>query len=233
MLARGFTVAILGPDGAGKTTLAYNLKATIPRPVKTLYMGGNAYASNHLLPTTRALGAIRRAVYAKRAARRVQSTQPARRSSGLRESLLRPAHESLRLFERLSEESYRQALAWFYRQRGAIVLLDRDFFFDYHAYAVRADEGAIVGAIHERFLSRLYRRPDLVIYLDAPAEILFERKGEASVERLSVIRERYLAMAFGRPEFHVVDAAGPAALVLAEASELIEAFAARRPEAAR
>jgi thymidylate kinase len=36
---RGVSVAIMGPDGAGKTTLVNGLRATLPFPVRVLYMG--------------------------------------------------------------------------------------------------------------------------------------------------------------------------------------------------
>jgi thymidylate kinase len=37
--ARGLTVAVLGPDGAGKTTLVTSLSRTLPLPTRTVYMG--------------------------------------------------------------------------------------------------------------------------------------------------------------------------------------------------
>lgn len=37
--ARGFSVALLGPDGAGKSTLANGLGASFPRQVRCIYMG--------------------------------------------------------------------------------------------------------------------------------------------------------------------------------------------------
>ena len=36
---RGVTVALLAPDGAGKTTVAHGLTRTFPIPVRTIYMG--------------------------------------------------------------------------------------------------------------------------------------------------------------------------------------------------
>src|SRR6266571_1664289 len=48
-----FTVALIGPDGAGKTTIGRRLEQTLPLPVRYVYMGINYEASNHVLPTTR------------------------------------------------------------------------------------------------------------------------------------------------------------------------------------
>jgi thymidylate kinase len=39
MASRGLGVALIGPDGAGKSTLAAGLEATFPLPVRQVYMG--------------------------------------------------------------------------------------------------------------------------------------------------------------------------------------------------
>ena len=48
------TVALIGADGAGKTSVARALERSRDLPIKYLYMGINTEASNHMLPTTRA-----------------------------------------------------------------------------------------------------------------------------------------------------------------------------------
>jgi thymidylate kinase len=48
---RGMTVAVIGPDGAGKTTLVESLRRTLPVPTRTVYMGLTA----GLLPLADAL----------------------------------------------------------------------------------------------------------------------------------------------------------------------------------
>jgi cytidylate kinase len=55
-----FTVALIGPDGAGKTTISRRLEHELPLPVKYVYMGINTVASNHMLPTTRLACAMKR-----------------------------------------------------------------------------------------------------------------------------------------------------------------------------
>ena len=47
-----FSIALVGPDGVGKTTISNHLKKSFPLPVKSIYMGLNREASNYSLPTT-------------------------------------------------------------------------------------------------------------------------------------------------------------------------------------
>jgi thymidylate kinase len=44
---RGLSVAVLGPDGAGKSTLASSLCAHVPLPSRTIYMGLTGGALHH------------------------------------------------------------------------------------------------------------------------------------------------------------------------------------------
>ena len=48
-----FSLALIGPDGAGKTTITARLQQSSTILVKCLYMGINIEASNHALPTSR------------------------------------------------------------------------------------------------------------------------------------------------------------------------------------
>ena len=85
----------------------------------------------------------------------------------------------------LAEEWFRQAVAEYHRRRGAIVVFDRHFYADYyHAEASGDGWRPVASRIHGWLLTHAYPKPDLVICLDAPGQVLFDRKHEASAEWL-------------------------------------------------
>src|SRR5690242_16052747 len=53
MFKTAITVALVGPDGAGKTTICKKLCSELPWPTVYIYMGINQDACNVMLPTTR------------------------------------------------------------------------------------------------------------------------------------------------------------------------------------
>ena len=60
--------------------------------------------------------------------------------------------------------------------------------------------------VHGFVLNRFYPRPDFVVFLDAPAEVLFRRKGEGTVGLLEQRRADYLQMKDLVKHFEIVDA---------------------------
>src|SRR5205807_7090738 len=86
--------------------------------------------------------------------------------------------------------------------------------------------------IHGLILERVYPKPDLVIYLDAPAEVLFARKGEGTIESLQQRRLEYLAMGSLIPHFAVVDGTQSQEEVAGKVAALIEQFHRTRRGAA-
>jgi thymidylate kinase len=223
-----FTVALIGPDGAGKTTVARTLESSLDVPVKYLYMGVNPDASNHLLPTTRLAHAVKR----MRGAQPDTGGPPDPRrpgkapAQGIRR-VSSTARSLLRLANRLAEEWHRQLVASLHLRRGAIVVFDRHFFADYYVYDVARDaQRSLARRLHGFALRRFYPRPDLVIYLDAPAEALLARKGEGTLESLARRRGDYLALERVMEHFHVVDASRPLDDVMRDVVGLIDAFSA-------
>ena len=222
-----FTVALIGPDGAGKTTISRRLEGMLPRPVKYLYMGVNLDSSNMMLPTSQALRAIKRAmgvppdVAGPPDSRRVKPPP-----KNVFKRILVGVKSILRLINQLSEEWFRQGLAWYYQRRGDIVLFDRHYFSDYYAYDIANRRGGLPLArrIHGFVLQHIYPRPDLVIYLDAPAEVLYERKGEGTLVALERRRIEYLQMRDLVKHFVVVDASQPLDEVVRAVTEVIGNF---------
>lgn len=213
------TVALVGPDGAGKTTVSRLLADELRLPVKQIYMGVNFESATLVLPTTRVLLRMRDA--------RAGEPRAAEGSTATRRGLLRRGASSARAGARLavwlSEEWFRQIVAWYYtRLRGHVVVFDRHFYADFHdpeAHSSRVQP--LSGRIHIYLLEHVYPKPDLVIYLDAPAEVLFERKPEAPVEWLRGRREAYLSLEGRVPRFVAIDATRPAADVAREVADRI------------
>lgn len=212
-----FSVALIGADGAGKTTVARQLERAFPLPVKYLYMGINTQSSNVVLPSTRLLERLYRLSHSSGATRaNLQVPSGPRKRSG---GTLRRA---VRLAVNISEEIYRELLSWWYRRQGCMVIYDRHFQFDFE-YQPAADR-PMSDRLHRWFLAHLYPRPDLVIFLDAPAEVLYARKPEAPPEWLHWRREQFLMQGRQLANFLRVDATQPLPAVVTEVTGHIICF---------
>jgi len=219
-----FTVALIGPDGAGKSTIGQQLEHLLPLPVKYVYMGVNLESSNLVLPTTRILLEIKRA----RGARPDMAgpPDPERVKPLPKNKLKRAAVElkvGLRMANLMAEEWFRQAIVWRHLRQGNIVLFDRHFFADYYAREI-VDDGTkkpIARRMHSYMLKHYYPKPDLIICLDAPAEVLFARKGEGTPALLERRRQEYLQLRNVVEHFATVDATQPQAEVIRQVKDLI------------
>jgi hypothetical protein len=231
------TVALVGPDGSGKSIVARRVAASLPVPARLLYMGVNLEADSVMLPTTRLALALKR----RRGGRPdLVGAGLADRRHGVDRHRHPGAAQALRSAARLggwiAEEWYRQALAWAYQVRGNLVVFDRHFFADYHASDVAPVRGrSVVRRIHGFMLAHLYPRPDLIVCLDAPAEVLHSRKGEGTLEEIERRRVEYRALERHVSRFAVVDATKPVDEVVDEVVAIVTAALAaphRSPVAA-
>ncbi len=217
------TVALIGADGSGKTTIAKRLLESFPLPIKYLYMGVSVESSNVALPTSRLVHAWKVHRH-KRSLKATGAAIPEKISlHSLEHRIDRRGKLGavVRLLNRVSEESYRQLISWIYQLRGYIVLYDRHFFFDVGSAPSKKQHQRLTERIHNWFLWRVYPRPELVIFLDAPPEVLYQRKREVPTEYLQGVRERLLEKGAQAANFVRIDTTQPVDLVLASVSETI------------
>jgi thymidylate kinase len=164
---RGLVVALVGPDGAGKTTLSETLQARVPLPTRSVYMGLWQQS-----PWDRPLSRVPGGRVLQRTSRIVRNSLAVRRH-GL---------------------------------RGRLVVLDR---FTQDALLPGGTDTSRGGRLNLRLAMALDPRPQLVLLLDAPGEVMFARKGEHSPELLEERRQAYLELVARFPESVVLDATRP------------------------
>lgn len=238
------SVALIGPDGAGKTTLGRMVESRSEIPVRYMYMGIAAESSNHMLPTTRFVRWLkgrgsgrgrggaederRRGPTDADAACEIQGADP---NGGARLKRAVPRlWAAARLLNRVAEEWYRQILSWVFQLRGYVVLYDRHFVYEFKGDDIAHRNRTLSKRIHAWMLDRLYPRPDLVICLEAPGELLFERKGERTPGLLERRTEALRRHARNAPAFVQVDVTRPVDVVYREIeAEVARLYSGRTP----
>ena len=167
-LRRGWFVAIVGPDGVGKTTLAAHLLDLAPGP--TGYV--------HFRP------------------RMLQSLPPRPRCSTVVSPDKHPPKNRFLGWLRLSTSIPRFWIGYLTRMRplllrGGTVVADRwayGYVTQPHALRFFGPPGLA------RFAMRIIPRPDLVINLTAPPDLIANRKGELSEEEISAELELWISL---------------------------------------
>jgi thymidylate kinase len=197
---RGLVVALVGPDGAGKTTLANALSAEPGLRARRIYMGTNLRAKDVLLPGSEWV-----------AQRRTAS----RRRRGGVASLVK----SVVFAHSLLDQWYRHTVAHVHCLRGGVVIFDRYTF----PRSVEEKRESRFGEIRRWLLRLGAPEPDLVIILDAPPEALYARKGEHTPERLDRMRQACARLRARLDQAVLLDAGQDADGVKRSALALIEA----------
>ncbi len=208
-----FSVAIVGNDGSGKTTIAKRLLNTHAISARYLYMGLSTLSSNKALPTSKLARLLKIREYKNHRGHSLKDVETENQAShGLHHG--GPQRGSLwrfvRLLNRLFESLWRQFLSWIYQYQGYVVLYDRHYLFE-----TAAKPGKDLMKMHwmDRFEYKFFRnyfpKPGLVIFLDAPSEVLLQRKGESKMKTLEKRRARIIEMGRHVSDFIIVDAQQP------------------------
>lgn len=217
------TISLNGPDGAGKTTISQRLLAEKNLHLKYIYMGINFEATNLSLPTSRLAVFLKR----RRKKKATQSRQ-GEAGQGLREDDARRSRSkvrsAIRIMLYLAEEWYRQGLSLIFQLRGYTVLFDRHFLIDFSLEEKGSDGDSLSRRFHRWSLQTFYPPPGLVIFLDAPGHVLFDRKGEKTPEELERRRQSFLALKPLFPDWVTIDATQPLEVVYQQVREAIRAY---------
>jgi thymidylate kinase len=205
------TVALIGADGAGKTTVANCLVKKFPGKIKYLYMGSNFESSNVALPTSRLIQFVRNKL------RKSDS-----KNSGIMKSLNKHIQQQdnwwvednrgkifafFRLFNRIAEEWYRQFVSWNLERQGFMVIYDRHVIYEKLRDQIieTNKKKRFSERLHSWYLKKIYPKPDYIIFLDAPAEVLFKRKGETSIEFIEKTRKKYFEIGKSLNNFKIIN----------------------------
>ena len=157
-------IALLAPDGAGKSTLAAAIEGAFYFPVHSIYMG----------------------LYQKGS----RTSKPGKLPG-------------LGFAHRLVTQWRRYLLGRYYQGRGCLVIFDR---YTYDALLPSQRQLSRGQRLRRWLLAHTCPAPDLVITLDAPASVLYERKGEHTLDILEQQRQSYLDLRLHMPQMVVVDA---------------------------
>jgi thymidylate kinase len=198
----GVSVALVGPDGAGKSTLAAGLAEGVPLRSQRLYMGLQAGAS----------------IPGKTWTPPADGVRPRRRRRPLPLRLVRQ-------WRRLFRLARRSVVAWLALAAGRLVVFDR-YAYDAEVHWSNADGPG--GRLRRWLIRQAVIRPDVVVCLDVPGEVTFARKREHSPELLELRRQRYLELAARLEHAHVVDGTRSPDEVRADVTALVWAAYARK-----
>jgi thymidylate kinase len=198
----GLSVVFLGPDGAGKSSV---IDVIGPKLVE-------------VFPRWKCFGFAPGLLAFFRRGKRSTSDPHGLVPRSVPVSLMRAAYWFA--YQTLGFLTLRVALG-----RSTLVLFDRHFV-DILVDQKRYRYGGPIGLL--RLLWRLIPKPDLIILLDAPTEVLHSRKQEVPFEVTASQRNAYLALIRILRNGHIVDASQSPAHVADAVEEVILKYAAER-----
>ena len=220
------TVTLVGADGSGKSTLGKSLRDILQYPTAYIYMGENPLAATHMLPTTRLWVKLKQRDGVIDLGGPPDSTKVSPLPKAPIKRLLKEFKSAARLTNLIAEEWYRQLIIWYYRIRRHIVITDRHFYLDYYHYHIHPNSShlTLAARIHGSILDKLYPKPSIVLFLDAPPEVLYARKREGNLERLENRRQEYINLSQIVKGFHILDATQPIEIVTQQATDVILSY---------
>lgn len=216
------SVALIGGDGAGKTSIARHLIESERFKAKYLYMGISLGSSNRLLPTSRLAIRIKHLIYERRlpvqSSSRVHNDPYCSREFGVLWVLLR-------YLNRFAEAWFRQIISQVYQIRGNLVVYDRYFLYCEGILDLNgSSQSGAIERIYNWSMRSFYPRPTLVILLDAPVGTLYERKPDTSPQRLEQELEMYRREgALKENKIITVDASKPLEQVIRQVDSAVTA----------
>lgn len=192
---RGAFAVLVGLDGAGKTTLARN--------IATLACNESAIAGVryfHWLPPLQ---------------RTLEFPLPEPGNQPRKAALDRNAIQATLSVLRLGKNLLRAQLAWWWRlrswrQRGYLVLVDR-YFYNYYLDPVSVKYYGPRWVLN--MLTKRFPKPEIVITLSAPPEILLQRKQELTEAEMRAQAATLQELKFPTGQVIAADASEPAAVV--------------------
>lgn len=218
-------VALIGGDGAGKTTIAEHLTTSGDFRAKYLYMGISAQSGDRLLPTSRLVLWLKRRAYRRRTRAHTGREPTTTRIPPEHDEYAARDHGGLwvaaRLANRFVEAWYRQIVSRVYQARGYLIVYDRHVLFDTGVLDPRARRRARRSERIFDTLMRRFPRPDAVLFLETSGEVLHARKGEANPDYLDRETRMYLAQAGAVDRFVRLDASQPLDEVKRQATEIV------------
>jgi thymidylate kinase len=226
------SIALIGGDGSGKSTISTMLIEDFPLPVKRVYMGANIESSNYTLPWTKLILKLKLFLIRRQAKKKgiEDETYLTTHHIEHRQVKTGPVRVLLRSTYRFAEYVYRLGVAWWFKRHGYNVIFDRHFLFDTIVDPENPDRsaGTAMKRANHWLLATVLPRPDLFLYLDATPEIMLTRKHEVTVEYLQKQRQIWLNLGKKFDNFVCVDANRPIEQVYADVSAIIHDHCKRK-----
>ena len=209
------TIALIGPDGVGKSTVISELTNSFPLGIKSVYMGWSDHENTLKLPTSKWL--YRRYNKTKTSSI-VEKPEFPSEVQALSENI-KPHKEQVKvtvqkihwkqlpgIINEIAEQYTRYFYAKYYKFRGAFVLYDR-YVYDQFIFnsTAKKEEVKPQDKILAEFFKRFFPDPDLTILLAGDAELIHQRKNELPAHKIAKRIALYEEIGRTKKNFHIID----------------------------